>query len=136
MFRARLDHAYELYDAGYAPVILLTGGVGAADEESEAFVGNRYLRGRGVPPDVLIADPYGNTTLESLQSVVRVMQQRGISSSILVSHDFHMFRLKQMARDLGITVVVSPVQTKNLLSKMRYTARETIVYVIYRLFEI
>jgi len=136
MFRARLDHAYELYDAGYAPVILLTGGVGAADEESEAIVGSRYLRGREVPPDALAVDPHGNTTFESLQSVVHVMRERGINSSILVSHDFHAFRLKKMARDLGITAVFSPVQTENFFSNMRYTARETIVYAMYRLFGI
>jgi len=38
VFRARLDHAAALYQRGYAPVILVTGGIGSRDTLSESEV--------------------------------------------------------------------------------------------------
>jgi vancomycin permeability regulator SanA len=41
VLRARLDHAVTLYREGYAPLIVVTGGVGRGDTISEAIVGKR-----------------------------------------------------------------------------------------------
>ena len=68
MFQARLDHAHDLYVQGYAPVIVLTGGIGAGQTLSEADVGARYLRDKSVSSDALLIDPRGNTTFKSLSS--------------------------------------------------------------------
>src|SRR3954453_1267144 len=43
VFRARLDHAATLYQRGLAPVVLVTGGIGARDSLNEANVGRDYL---------------------------------------------------------------------------------------------
>src|SRR5580765_7499937 len=43
VFRARLNHAAALYQRGLAPVVLVTGGVGARDTVSEQEVGRRFL---------------------------------------------------------------------------------------------
>src|SRR2546422_5742803 len=37
------SHAAALYQRGYAPVVLVTGGVGTGDTVSESEVGRRYL---------------------------------------------------------------------------------------------
>src|SRR5206468_11468952 len=39
VFRARLDHAATLYQRGFAPTVLVTGGVGARDTLDETKVG-------------------------------------------------------------------------------------------------
>src|SRR5438094_6494088 len=62
VFKARLDHAATLYLRGFAPVVLVTGGVGARDSLSEAEVGRRYLRNLGVPPEAAIALPIAATS--------------------------------------------------------------------------
>ena len=51
VLRARLDHALALYREGYAPLIVVTGGVGRGDTTSEAIVGRRYLIAREVPDE-------------------------------------------------------------------------------------
>src|SRR5258705_3979032 len=43
VFRARLDHAAALYQRGLAPIVLVTGGVGAPDTLNEANVARGYL---------------------------------------------------------------------------------------------
>jgi hypothetical protein len=48
VFRARLDHASELYKRGIAPLIITLGGTGG-DEFSEGAVGREYLMSLGVP---------------------------------------------------------------------------------------
>src|SRR5437762_2446895 len=69
VFRARLDHAATLYLRGYAPVVLVTGGVGARDSLSEAEVGRSYLRNLGVPAEAAIALPVAATSYESIDRV-------------------------------------------------------------------
>lgn len=136
VFQARLDRAHALYNENYAPVIIVAGGIGDGEAESEAAAGGRYLQNKGVPPDALLMEPQGRTTLESLNSVADGMSWRGLRTSLLVSHDFHSVRLARMAKDTGMSAVVFPVPTKDVLSKARYTMRETVVYVAYVLFGI
>src|SRR5436189_2264469 len=66
VFRARLDHAATLYLRGYAPIVLVTGGVGARDSLSEAEVGRRYVRSLGVPAEAVIALPVASSSYASL----------------------------------------------------------------------
>src|SRR5262245_10295401 len=42
VFRARLDHAYNLFQQGLAPVVITTGGAGYDPKYSEGGVGSDY----------------------------------------------------------------------------------------------
>src|SRR5881397_1080335 len=66
VFRARLDHAAALYQRGLAPVVLVTGGVGAGDTLSESEVVRRYLAKAGLPDGAVLALPAGTSTSASL----------------------------------------------------------------------
>src|SRR3989454_12513971 len=65
VFRARLDHAYDLFRRGVAPVIITTGGSGSDPDYSEGGVGHDYLMHRGVPEHNLIAETQGSDTAQS-----------------------------------------------------------------------
>lgn len=134
IFQARLDHAYDLYKAGYAPRIILTGGFGEGDVFSESKVGMEYLVGRGVPRAAMSIEEVSHTTLQSLREAIRIIREEGYRSAILVSHDFHMMRAQKMAQDLGLVVFVSSVATQSVTQKLRYSAREVWVYALYRMF--
>ena len=56
VFRARLDHAFDLFNKRIAPVIITTGGKGGEPQLSEGGVGRDYLIQRGVPDDKIIAE--------------------------------------------------------------------------------
>src|SRR5262245_29623456 len=49
VFKARLDHAFDLYQRKLAPRIMTTGGAGGEHVFTEGTVGRSYLTGRGVP---------------------------------------------------------------------------------------
>src|SRR6202023_3328685 len=56
VFRARLDHADDLFRKGLATVVITTGGSGADPKFSEGGVGHDYLMRKGIPESALIAE--------------------------------------------------------------------------------
>src|SRR3989442_3306926 len=108
VFRARLDHAAALYQRGLAPVVLVTGGVGAGDSVAESEVGRRYLVRAGLPDAVIVALPAGSTTASSLDGVAHWFEGKDSRRVLLVSDGFHMLRLEIIATRLGLLPFTSP----------------------------
>jgi vancomycin permeability regulator SanA len=107
-FKGRLDRAYELYEAGTVPLIVLTGGRAEGDRYTEAYSGLTYLQKKGVPEDDMIVIDDGSSTWESLAASVRVLKRRGIVKVQLVSDPFHSYRLEAIADEVGLDGKVSP----------------------------
>lgn len=108
--QARLDHAADLYRAGYAPIVVLTGGSEPGDRYSEAEAGAIYLQGLGIPAGAL-AKVGGNDTIESLRQASAMLESQGKTRALMVSDPFHMFRVTHMASDLGLQPLSSPTRT-------------------------
>ena len=108
VLRARLDHAVALYRAGYAPLILTTGGKGGDPKFTEAEVGRSYLIDRGVPPERIVVENQGETTAQSLAGAFEIMQRMALRSCIVVSDGYHIFRAKKYLQAEGLTVFGSP----------------------------
>jgi uncharacterized SAM-binding protein YcdF (DUF218 family) len=119
VLQARLDHALKLYRAGLAPRVMLTGGVGRGDVESEATVGKRYLTARGVPPSAIALEAEGRSTGESMTAVAAWVKKAQVKTVILVSDPFHMARLRVEARRTGITAYLSPTTTSPISENPR-----------------
>lgn len=139
VFRARLDHALGLYEAGKAPLVIVAGGKQDGDAYTEASAGVAYLQKRGVSADALLPVGAGNNTLASMRAVNETLGRKKLSSVVLVSDRFHMLRSLQMASDLGIVAhgsptTTSPIQNK-LASRLRHTLREVGAYTSYMLLE-
>lgn len=111
VLRARLDHALELWNERLASAIVVTGGVGRGDTESEADVGRRYLLARQVPDSALIVQPQGRSTEASMRAVAAWLADRGRRRAILVSDPFHMLRLRLEARRNGLEAYTSPTDS-------------------------
>lgn len=106
--QGRLDHALELYEAGLAPQIVLTGSKQPEDRFTEAFAGYRYLTGQGVPDEALTIVDDGASTYESLAAASRVLRDQGDERVLLVSDSYHNRRLKGIASELGLDAYVAP----------------------------
>jgi uncharacterized SAM-binding protein YcdF (DUF218 family) len=119
VLKARLDHAVELFRAGLAPAVVVTGGIGPGDRMSEATVGHRYLRALAVPDSAIIVRPDGRTTDESMRSVAEWMHERDLSRALLVSDPFHMARLQIEARRAALRAFVSPTRTSPITAGSR-----------------
>ncbi len=136
VFQSRLDHAWELYRAGVAPVIITIGGSQEGDQYTEAQAGKNYLVGLGAPETAVVEVGEGNDTLVSLRAADAVLTEMGWNSVVLVTDPWHAFRARAMAEDFGLTVQISSVQDgPGARSEVaaRYLTRETLGSLYYLL---
>src|SRR3954452_2361763 len=108
VFRARLDHAYDLYTRKLAPHIMTTGGAGGDPVFTEGDVGRSYLIGKGVPSESIVVENESETTVESLARASEIMRRMALQSAIVVSDGYHIYRVKKMLQFRGIHVYGSP----------------------------
>jgi uncharacterized SAM-binding protein YcdF (DUF218 family) len=114
VFAARIDHAIELYRAGLAKHLIVTGGKAVGDRTTEAASARLYAIARGVSPDAILAEDSSRTTLESIQAVGDLLRSHGLANAVFVSDRPHMLRVLRMAADDGIAAWGSPTQTSPL----------------------
>src|SRR5215475_11964951 len=96
VFRARLDHAFDLFAQRLAPVVITTGGAGADPSFSEGGVGHDYLMHRGIPERNLIAETLGSDTAQSAERVGVILRANGMHSCLAVSDEYHVFRIRAL----------------------------------------
>lgn len=111
VLEARISHAVDLYRAGIAPYLIVTGGKEPADRTTEAAAARAWAEAHGVPAAAILAEDRGRTTLESLETVARMLRDRGMTSAVFVSDRTHMLRVLRMATDEGIAAWGSPTTT-------------------------
>jgi uncharacterized SAM-binding protein YcdF (DUF218 family) len=108
VYRARLDHGYELFQKGMAPLVITTGGAAQDPDFSEGGVGRDYLLRRGVPEQALIAETQGSDTAQSAARVANIMRANGMHSCIAVSDAYHVFRIRALLEHEGVQVELAP----------------------------
>lgn len=108
VLKARLDHGLELYRRGIAPRIITTGGAGGDPHFTESEVGRNYLVRRGVPSEAIIIEPGGESTAQSTIAVAEIMRRMNLSSCVVVSDGYHIFRAKKLLEERGLRVYGSP----------------------------
>ena len=135
ILRARLAHALELYRAGRAPMLVVTGGRQQGDRFTESTTGYNWLRARGVPDEAILKEVKGRNTWESLRAVARFLEPRNVNDVILVSDASHTKRLEGIAHEVGLQPHVSPERTihRSTQGTTRALARETAAVSIGRL---
>jgi len=135
VFRARLDHAYDIFRQGLAPTVITTGGAAADPNYSEGGVGHDYLMRRGVPEMALIAETQASDTAESAQRVAVIMRTNRMKSCIAVSDAYHVFRIRKLLEHEGLQVYVAPradSQPKSLWQRGVFILRESASYAVWR----
>lgn len=135
VFRARLDHAAQLFRDGVAPHIVTIGGGQPEDRTTEGQAGADYLADAGIDPDALTAVGVGADTLASLRATAPVLADHGWSSVVIVTDPAHSARSALMARDLGWTVQTSPVRQGPAVRsgvQFEYRLREVLGVLYYR----
>jgi uncharacterized SAM-binding protein YcdF (DUF218 family) len=136
VFRARLDHAYDLFQRGAAPVVITTGGSAADPTFSEGGVGHDYLMRRGIPEAKLIAETQGSDTASSAERVAVIMRANRMRSCVAVSDEYHVFRIRKLLEHEGVQVYVAPrsdSRPRSLWQRGLAVLREAASYVVWRL---
>jgi uncharacterized SAM-binding protein YcdF (DUF218 family) len=108
VYRARLDHGFDLFQRGVAPVVITTGGFASDPHFSEGGVGHDYLMHRGIPETSLIAETQGSDSSQSAQRVAVIMRANHLHTCVAVSDAYHVFRIRKLLEHEGVQVQAAP----------------------------
>ena len=98
MLRDRLIRGVELYHAGAAPKVIMSGDHGRT-EYNEVGAMKDYAIENGVPSENIFMDHAGFSTYETVYRAKEIFQAERI---ILVTQEYHLYRALYIARQFGI----------------------------------
>ena len=98
VLKDRLDTAIELYNTGVSNRILVSGDHG--DEyHNEVRAMKDYMVEHGVPADIVFMDHAGFSTYDTMYRAKAIF---GVTSCIIVTQRYHLYRSVFLARGLGL----------------------------------
>ena len=98
MLRDRLDRGLELYEAGAAPKLLVSGDHGRTVYD-EVNTMKRYVLDAGVDSSDVFMDHAGFSTYDSVYRAGAVFQAKRV---LIVTQEYHLYRALYIARSLGL----------------------------------
>jgi uncharacterized SAM-binding protein YcdF (DUF218 family) len=134
VYRARLDHGFDLFRKGLAPVVITTGGAAQDPDFSEGGVGRDYLSRRGVPEENLIAETQSSDTAQSAERVANIMRANSMRTCIAVSDAYHVFRIRSLLEHEGVKAEVAPrpdSRPRSLWQRFAAVMREAMSYLLW-----
>lgn len=98
MLASRLARGAELYQAGWADKILLSGD-NSGESYNELATMERVILELGVPQEALVMDHAGFSTYES---IYRAKHEFGMQRVVIVTQEYHLYRALYLADALGL----------------------------------
>lgn len=89
---ARTDEAIRLFQAGWAPKLIVAGAAADKTSKSNAAVMRDRALSRGVPADALLTEEYSETTRQNAEYVAKLVEHMHVQSVIVVTSGYHMRR--------------------------------------------
>jgi len=109
VFHARLDHAVDLYRKQIAPLVITLGGGGDKDSgHTEGGVGRDYLLANGIPFGKIIAETRSTDTEQQVRRLAAIARENNLQSIVVVSDGTHLFRIRELCRNVGLRIYTSP----------------------------
>ena len=134
MLGERICTGVELYAAGAAPKLLMSGDHSRPDHD-EVNAMKRYLVNAGVPSEHIFMDHAGFSTYES---IVRAKEVFGVRKAILVTQKYHLYRALYIAEHTGVEAIGSGADPRMYAGQTYRTIREWIsrdkdlIYCLFR----
>ena len=131
----RTVRGMELYQAGYAPLLVLLGvPAGPEDSRPEASVRRSLALAMQIPPDDILVASGAQTTREEARLVNEVLAPLGGRRILLVSDSLHLGRARLIFENQGFEVFAAPADTFSpqstrptaRLGLMRWVLREQV----------
>ena len=99
----RAHAAGKLYLEGLAPLVIITGGVTKPYLHPVKIKGMAIiLQGMGVPSHNIIIENRSTDTYKNGVETSKILERLELKTVLLVSHDYHLFRLVSVFKKLGI----------------------------------
>jgi uncharacterized SAM-binding protein YcdF (DUF218 family) len=112
---ARLDHVVELWNAGVAPRVIVTGGNQPGDRFTEAEASKAYLIERGVTESAIAEESTSHSTWEAFENLRKLVDESAIDvgngAIVVVTDPFHSLRSRLIAEENGFDASASATAT-------------------------
>ncbi len=112
----RLVHAVELFKAGKAPVVLVSGGA-SPDARAEAQLMEQTLGVMGIPRRAVVRESQSRDTYENARFSAILLEGKELQRILLVTSAFHMRRARAVFEAQGLEVIPAPTDYQRLVSK-------------------
>lgn len=129
----RVRTGAELYNAGLVRYLVMSGGPGEGDvHETEAM--RRFAIELGVPHDRVLLDKDGLSTDKTVQNTVPIFRQHDFKRVLVVSHHYHLPRIKLTYHRANQEVFTVPARQEfQLVNRTWNIAREIVASWAYYL---
>lgn len=102
VLKERLDTAIVYLKKHPDAMVIVCGGQGSDEPDSEANVMAGYLINNGIPNASILREDTSTRTKENLQNALK---KQALGNTVIVTSDFHMYRSKLLAKRLGMANV-------------------------------
>lgn len=120
ILRDRLDVGIELYLAGVAPKMIMSGDNGT-ESYNEVLAMKNYALSKGVPSEDVFCDHAGFSTYESMYRAKHVF---GVERMVAVTQTYHLYRALYAANGLGIEAVGVSSDLQTYQNQLMFDLRE------------
>lgn len=127
----RVRTACELYKQGYVKKLIFSGGPGDGSVHETESMRNMAVK-LGVPAANIILDKHGVNTRATVNNTRDLLEQMHASRVLVVSHFYHLPRLKLTYSRQGREVYTVPARESYMLSQLPFNmAREVVALWVY-----
>ncbi|MEG0322709.1 MAG: ElyC/SanA/YdcF family protein [Raoultibacter sp.] len=116
----RLDVGIELYKAGVAPKLIMSGDNGT-ESYNEVLAMKNYAISKGVPSEDIFCDHAGFSTYESMYRAQHVF---GVERLVVVTQTYHLYRALYVANEIGIDAVGVSSDLRTYEKQAQFDLRE------------
>ena len=129
----RVRTAAQLYKAGLAQRLLLSGAQGPGEPVNETVAMRSLALGFGVPASAIELDPKGFNTEATVRDTVPVLRAGGARQVAVVSDFFHLPRVKLAYQRVGYDVITVPSHARRIPQTTKLVLREIPAFWVYYL---
>ena len=125
MLEDRLRRGVELYDAGAAPKLLMSGDHGRV-EYNEVVAMKQYALDAGIVSSDIFMDHAGFSTYESMYRAKEIF---GVKKVIIVTQQYHLYRAVYIAKSMGMDAYGVASDYRTYAGQLRRDIREVLARV-------
>lgn len=122
MLQDRMCRALELYKAGAAPKLLVSGDHGREDYNEVGAMKNYAIK-NGVPSENVFMDHAGFSTYETVYRAKEIFEAKKV---IIVTQEYHLYRALYIAKQLGIEAYGVSSDYHNYTGQAKRECREVL----------
>lgn len=119
VLKERLNEALLFIEENPQATIIVCGGQGSDEPDSEANVMANYLIAHNVDATKIVKEDLSTSTKEN---IANAMKKADLGKTVIVTSDFHIYRSKLLARRLGLKDVSGlPAHSKTSITANMYS---------------